>query len=73
MVSWTKAAGASSYKIYRKVSSGRYKLVKKVKGSNTRAWIDRSAKKGKTYYYTVKACRGKVVGEISVRRKIKRQ
>lgn len=72
-VSWTKAAGASSYKIYRKVSSGKYKLVKIVKGSRTFAWTDKSAKKGKTYYYTVKACRGSVAGETSVSRKIKRK
>lgn len=57
-VKWNKISGASGYKIYRstKKSSG-YKCIKTVKSSSTVKYTNKSLKKGRTYYYKVKAYR----------------
>ncbi len=52
-VTWKKVSGASKYEVYRKASGGKWK---KVKTTTTTSWINKSGlKKGKTYYYKVKA------------------
>lgn len=57
-VKWSKISGASGYKIYRstKKSSG-YKAVKTIKKGSTTSWKNTGLKKGKKYYYKVKAYR----------------
>ncbi|MGN0311895.1 MAG: C1 family peptidase [Lachnospiraceae bacterium] len=55
-VSWTKSARAVKYQIYRREKSGSYSLIA-VTG-NTSSYTDRSATKGKTYYYKIKAVAG---------------
>lgn len=55
---WKKVTGASGYIVYRKTGSGSYKELKKVKGSTKVTYLDKSAKKGKTYTYMVKAYSG---------------
>ena len=55
---WKKVTGASGYIVYRKTGSGSYKELKKVKGSTKVSYLDKSAKKGKTYTYMVKAYSG---------------
>lgn len=52
---WKKVKGAGQYEIYRSTSpEGTYKKINTVKnGSNT--YVDKSAKKGKTYYYKIRA------------------
>ena len=52
-VSWKKVSGATTYYVYRstKKSSG-FTLVKSTTGTS---FTDKTAKKGKTYYYKVKA------------------
>ncbi len=55
---WKKVTGASGYIVYRKTGSGSYKELKKVKGSTKVSYVDKSAKKGKTYTYMVKAYSG---------------
>lgn len=60
-VSWNKISGANGYKLYRATSrSGSYKLVKTTSSTSFR---DRSLKKGKKYYYKLKAYR-KVDGKL---------
>jgi len=73
-VKWKAVAGASGYKVYRATSAkGAYKAVASVK---SRSYTNRKLKKGKTYYYKVKAYRTvnkvKVYGGVStiVRRKM---
>lgn len=52
-LSWTKSANASGYIVYRSASkAGSYKQIVSIKG---KAYTDKSTKKGKTYYYRVKA------------------
>lgn len=65
---WDKRRGASSYYIYRKSGSGKWKLVKKVKNNY---WTDKSVKKGKTYYYRIRAVCSKGKGSYSKSAKIK--
>lgn len=57
-VKWKKVSGATGYKIYRstKKSSG-YKVVKTIKKGSTVSWKNTKLKKGKKYYYKVKAYR----------------
>lgn len=64
---WDKRSGASSYYIYRKSGSGKWKLVKKVKNNY---WTDKSVKKGKTYYYRIRAVCSKGKGSYSKSAKI---
>jgi lactocepin len=57
-VSWKKVSGANGYVIYRstKKSSG-YKKIAVVKKGSTLKYINKKLKKGKRYYYKVKAYR----------------
>ena len=71
-VSWTKSAGATEYRVYRKISGDKYALVKKVNGTSNLSWNDRSASKGKTYYYYVRAFKGSSYSAASNEMKIKR-
>lgn len=52
---WNKVSGASGYYVYRKTGSGDYEKIATVKGGTKISYLDKKAKKGKTYYYTVKA------------------
>ena len=54
-VSWAKVAGAGSYWIYRKDASSGYKKI----GSTTNlSYLDKTAKAGTKYTYTVRAVNG---------------
>lgn len=59
-ISYKKSAGASKYFIYRstKKSSG----YKKTASTTKTKYIDKKAKKGKRYYYKVRAVRGSTSG-----------
>ena len=61
-VSWSKAAGAKGYKIYRAESRYNenyrytsYKCIKTVTSKSTVKYTDKTVKPGKKYYYKVKA------------------
>lgn len=58
LVSWKKVSGASGYEVYRstKKSSG-FKKVATVKKGSTVKYTNKKLKKGRTYYYKVKAYR----------------
>ncbi len=58
-ISWGKVSGADSYVVYRKGNAGWYRIATGVK---TTSYVDKSAKDGKTYKYTVRAVDG---GEFS--------
>lgn len=57
-VRWEETAGASGYIIYRKTASGSWTKLSSVSGNETVKYVDKTAKKGTTYYYTVKATSG---------------
>lgn len=52
---WKTVSGVSGYYVYRKTGSGDYEKIATVKGGTKYSYLDKKAKKGKTYYYTVKA------------------
>jgi len=52
-LTWKSVEGATKYQVYRATSkSGEYTLMKTTTG---KTYTDTSAKKGKTYYYKVRA------------------
>ncbi len=54
-VQWKQVSGASGYRIYRATKkSGKYKAIKTVK-SKTRKYTNKRLKKGRRYYYKVRA------------------
>ncbi len=60
-VTWKKSKGATGYYVYRKAGNGSWKKIKRVKGANKTSYTDKKVKSGTTYYYTVKAYKGKKV------------
>lgn len=55
---WNEVTGASGYLVYRKTGSGDWEQIAKVTGASTNSYVDKTAKKGKTYYYSVRAYSG---------------
>lgn len=64
VISWKKVSSCDRYEIYRATSKkGKYKKLATVKGKSKVSYKDKKAKKGKTYYYKVVACK-KVSGTL---------
>ena len=58
-LNWGEVTGASGYYIYRKDgTSGSWKQIAKVSGKTKTSYLDKTAQKGKTYRYTVRAYSG---------------
>lgn len=57
-LSWSIVPGATGYNVYRKNSNGEFEKIAYVKGNESVSYIDKTAKKGKTYTYTVRAMYG---------------
>ena len=70
-LSWKKSAGAKKYIVYRKTPTGKYRAVKTVT-AKTLSWTDKTAKKGQTYYYIVKAVNNKTYSAATPQKRIKR-
>lgn len=70
-LSWKKSAGAKKYIVYRKTPTGKYRAVKTVT-AKTLSWTDKTAKKGQTYYYIVKAVNNKTYSAAAPQKRIKR-
>ncbi len=55
-INYSKSAGADKYRIYRRVSGeDEWTRIATVKGASNLSYKDKTAKKGVTYYYTVRA------------------
>ena len=55
-LSWKKQSQADGYEIYRAgTRNGKYKKIKTIKKASVKAWTDKKARKGKTYYYKIAA------------------
>ncbi|MCL2655579.1 MAG: hypothetical protein FWD65_07820, partial [Coriobacteriia bacterium] len=52
---WGKVTGATGYIVYRKTGTGSWVKLATIKSGSTVAYTDKSAVKGKTYSYTVRA------------------
>lgn len=57
-VKWGAVKGTTGYYVYRRQPGTTWKQVGVVKGTNNVTFLDRSAVKGVTYTYTVRACYG---------------
>ena len=57
-VKYNTISGAKGYYIYRKTTNGNWVLVGNVKSGTTGTFTDKTAKKGATYIYTVRAYNG---------------
>ncbi len=64
-VKWGKVTSAKGYYVYRKTGSGSYKKIATVKSGSTVKYLDKSAKKGTTYTYYVKAYNGSFKGSYA--------
>jgi len=57
-IKWSKVTGASGYYVYRKTANGSYA---RVGTTSSTSFIDKTAKGGTTYYYTVRTYSGKTL------------
>lgn len=55
---WNKVTGATGYIVYRKTGNGNWQKIATVKGNTKVSYLDKNAKKGVTYKYTLKAYYG---------------
>ncbi len=63
-IKWTGVEGATKYYVYRKVADGSYEKLSTVLSTQTRSYIDQTAKAGTTYYYVVRAVADKTLGAM---------
>ena len=68
---WETVKGASGYYVYRKEADGSYKKIATVKGATKYSYLDKSAKKGKTYTYKIKAYYSKTTSAYSNTKSVK--
>ena len=76
VLSWKKVKGATGYKVYRSTKkNGKYKKIRTIKKASAVTFTDSKVKKGKTYYYKVRAYKtvkgNKANGKFSAVRKVK--
>jgi fibronectin type 3 domain-containing protein len=67
--SWSKVTGASKYYVYRKTASGSWS---KIGSTSSTSYTDKTAKKGTTYYYTVRAVSGSYLSSYTSSKAVKR-
>ena len=57
-VKWSAIKGTTGYYVYRKTANSGWQRIAAVGGTNNTTYIDKTAKSGVTYTYTVRACSG---------------
>lgn len=64
-LSWTALTdNTTGYRVYRKIKGGKYAKVKTITKASTSSWTNKGLKKGKTYYYKVRAYKSITSGEL---------
>lgn len=71
-INWANVAGATGYIVYRKTGSGNWSRIADVKNGTVTSYIDKTAKTGTTYAYTVRAYNGSTIGDWHNSKSIKR-
>lgn len=71
-VKWGAVSGTTGYYVYRKTASSGWKHVGTCYGTNSTSFVDKSAVKGTTYTYTVRAVYGKTLSYFDSGIKCKR-
>ena len=54
-LTWSKQSKVDGYIVYRKEASGEWVRVAKLKSSGTVSYVDKSARKGASFTYGIKA------------------
>lgn len=54
-IRWSAQKNCDGYRIYRKTKGGSFKLIKTISKGTTATYLDKTAKKGVSYYYAVRA------------------
>ncbi len=57
-ITYGKVTGAKGYAVYRKTGKGKWTKIATVTGNNKTTYLDKTAKKGVTYTYTIRAVNG---------------
>ncbi len=70
-IAFAPVSHCDGYYIYRKTGNGKWVKITTVKGASKSSYTDKTAKKGKTYTYTVKAFDGKTASSFYSGLKIK--
>ena len=63
-VKWEKVTGAQKYNVYRKTANGSWA---KIATTSKTTFVDKTAKKGVTYKYTVRAVSGSVLSAYNTK------
>ena len=69
---WSKVSGATGYILYRKTGTGSWSRIADIKNGSTVSYIDKTAKSGTTYTYTIRAYSGKHTSDWKTTKTIKR-
>lgn len=64
-VKWKKVSNASGYYVYRKTGSDKWSKIATIKKNSTVSYADKDVAAGKTYTYTVKACKGRTTSSYN--------
>lgn len=64
-ITWNKIAGSGGYIVYRKVSGGSWARIAETNNAGNLSCTDKTAVSGTTYYYTVRAKDGDILGDYS--------
>ena len=71
-LAWTVNNNATGYILYRKTGSGSWSRIADIKNGSTVSYIDKTAKSGTTYTYTIRAYSGKYMSDWKTTKTIKR-
>ena len=69
---WSKVSGATGYILYRKTGNGSWSRIADIKNGSIVSYIDKTAKSGTTYTYTIRAYSGKYMSDWKTTKTIKR-
>ena len=69
---WSKVSGTTGYILYRKTGTGSWSRIADIKNGSTVSYIDKTAKSGTTYTYTIRAYSGKYMSDWKTTKTIKR-
>ena len=64
-VKWNKVNGCVGYYVYRKTATSGWAYIGKVTGVNNVTYLDKTAVKGVTYTYTVRAVQGSAISSFN--------